>query len=445
MSKPLGLKTSAGFAPLSRRRFLRYSACAVGVGAVSGLARAQSRIAGQKLNLGFIATGGQGAANLKELARENIVALCDVNAKNLAAAAQQFPGAKVYQDFRKLLEQKDIEAVVISTADHTHAVVTLLAMRLGKHVYSEQPLTHSIHENGVVVQAARDHKVATQMGVSAHAADGYRDLVEWVEAGVIGPVHEVHAWTDRPLWPQGLERPPDTPALPEYLNWDLWLGPAPVRPYNPAYEPVKWRGWWDFGSGALGDMGCHILDAPFWVLNLRNPSAIEAESSGVNPETAPKWSIIRYSFPARPPHPPLKLTWYDGGRQPEPDLLELPAGQKMPVNCALLVGEKGKILIPVGAAPRLVPESAMKDFKTPPQTQPRSIGHYREWLEACKGGKPAGCNFDYAGPLTDLVLLGNVALRTGKRIEWDAQNAKITNVPEAAPFLCPPYRQGWTL
>ena len=429
-------------ASFSRRQFLGSALCLAGATVLGIPALVRAQPAGQKLGLGFIGVGGRGADNLKALAGENIVALCDVNANALAAAGPQFPNAKTYKDFRKLLEQKDVEAVVVSTPDHTHAVAAITAIRAGKHVYCEKPLAHSIHECRMLAQAARDHKVATQMGNAGHAADGYRDLVEWIQAGVVGPVGEVHAWTDRPLWPQGIARRADTAPIPAFLDWDLWLGPAPERPYNPCYQPGTWRGWWDFGTGALGDMGCHILDAAFWALNLGQPASVEAEGSDANPETAPKWSIVRYNFPARGALAALKLTWYDGGKLPPPPLADLVPGQK---NGCLLVGEKGRIFIGIGEAPRLVPEAAMKDFKAPNRTLPRSIGHYKEWVEACKGGQPAAANFDYAGSFSEMVLLGNVALRAAKKIEWDAPNMKVTNVPEADKFIRREYRKGWTL
>jgi hypothetical protein len=395
---------------------------------------------GQKLNIAFIGCGGHGAENITALASENVVALCDVNANNLNAAAQQFPSAKTYRDFRKMLEQKDIEAVVISTPDHTHAVAALAAIRSGRHVYCETPLTHTVSEARLIAQAAREHKVATQMGNLVHSADGTRVAVEWIQAGIIGPVGEVFCWTDRPTWPQGLSRPADTPPVPPHLDWDLWLGPAPERPYHPNYQPVNWRAWWDFGTGALGDMGCSVMDAPFWALNLGSPSLIEAESAGMTPESAPKASIVRYQFPVRGTLPAVRLHWYDGGKPMPSETADLATGVK---NGALFAGSKGHIILPLGGMPRLIPQPS--DFKSPQPTLPRSVNHHQEWLQACKGGKPAEANFDYAGPLTELVLLGSVALRTGKRLEWDATSLSAPNVPEAGAFLSGTYRKGWTL
>ncbi len=314
--------------PTSRRGFLKQS-----TGAFAGLWIAGSRVRGdekspnERLNIGLIGVAGRGASNLKNVSGENIVALCDIDDNRLAPAALQFPAAKTYNDFRKLLEQKGIDAVVVSTPDHTHAVAAAMALRLGKHVYCEKPLTHSIHEARTLARLAAEAKVATQMGNAGHSSENTRRVVELVRAGAIGPVHEVHAWTNRPIWPQGIDRPTEIPPIPAHVHWDLWLGPAPERPYDPAYHPFKWRGWWDFGTGALGDMGCHVFDPPYWALDLRYPSRVTAEGPPRNAETAPPWSIVRYEFPARGGQPPVALTWYDGGKLPPAELFdgELPA------------------------------------------------------------------------------------------------------------------------
>jgi predicted dehydrogenase len=425
------------------------SALATGlVGFGPFLSRGQSP--NEKLNIGCIGVGNQGASNLNSLSSAdvsplcNIVALCDIDEKSLNAASAKFPNAKKHRDFRRLLEQKDIDAVLIATPDHFHAVAAMAAIKLGKHVYCEKPLTHSIYEARQLALAARAHKVATQMGNSGHSSEGTRQVVEWIQAGVIGAVREVHTWSNRPIWPQGIARPTDMPAVPPTVDWDLWLGPAPARPYHPAYHPFKWRGWWDFGTGALGDMGCHIIDSAFWALSLDQPISVEAESSAVNEETAPSWSIVRFEFLARGNNPPCKLIWYDGGKQPSPELTETPAGQKLEDNGALFIGDKGKIYFP-RRSPQLLPASAMKDFTPPPKILPRSTGHHKEWVEACKGGRPAGSNFDFAGPLTELVLLGNAALRVGHKIHWDGVNLKVLNAPEAARFIRREYRAGWSL
>jgi len=425
---------------LSRRRFLECAALLSGGVACGFPTLLRGQTAGQKLNIGFIGCGGRGAENLTALAGENVVALCDTNANNLAASAQQFPKAGTYRDFRKMLEQKDMEAVVISTPDHTHAVAALAAMRSGRHVYCEFPLTHTVAEARLIAQAAREHKVATQMGNQVHSADANRLAVEWIRAGIIGAVDDVFCWTDRPTWPQGLTRPVDTPPVPAHLDWNLWLGPAPERPYHPIYQPANWRGWWDFGNGALGDMGCNLMDAAFWALNLGNPSLIEAESTGMTQESAPKASMVCWQFPARGALSAVRLHWYDGGKPMPKETAELAAGIK---NGAIFAGSKGHLILPIGGLPRLMPQP--HDFNPPQPSLPRSINHHQEWIQACKGGKPAESNFDYAGPLTELILLGAVALRVGKRLEWDGPNLKAPNVPEAAAFLSHPCRQGWTL
>jgi len=427
----------------SRRRFLYSSSMAAGTILFGAPFIARGQSLNEKLNIGMIGVNGKGNDNLRGLSSENIVALCDVDGNSLDKAAAQHPKARTYRDFRKLLEQKDLDAVVVTIPDHCHAVASSAAIKLGRHVYCEKPLTHSVYEARQLTLAARAHKVATQMGNSGHSSEALRQAVEWVQAGVVGAIREVHCWSNRPIWPQGISRPAETPPVPKHIDWDLWIGPAPMRPFHPAYHPFNWRGWWDFGTGALGDMGCHIIDAAFWALDLGAPSAVEAESSGVNEETAPKWSIVRYQFPARGARPAVRLTWHDGGKLPPTELTELPAGQKLSDNGTLFIGEKGKLLFERGRPLRLV--SQPKDFQPPPKVISRSIGHYAEWIAACKGGPPAGSNFNHAGPLTEMVLLGNVALRAGRRIEWDAEKLRVSNLPEAARFVRREYRTGWAL
>jgi len=410
----------------------------------------------EKLNIAGIGVGGQGASDLQALESQNIVALCDVDWRHADGTFRRYPNAKKYKDFREMLdkEDKNIDAVVVATPDHVHAPASMAAIKRGKHVYCEKPLTHSVYEARMIADAAREHKVATQMGNQGQAGEETRLLREYIWDGAIGPVREAHVWTDRPLnglnkvyWPQGVDRPADTQKAPDTLDWDLWLGPAPQRPYNPAYLPFVWRGWWDFGTGALGDIGCHALDPVFRVLKLGHPTSVEAISTLVNKETYPVASIVHYQFPARGDMPAVKLTWYDGGmRPPRPD--ELEDDRQMGTNGALYIGDKGKML-----NGRLIPESKMSEYKKPDPTIPRSPGHHIEWIEACKGGKPAGSNFpDHAGPLAQAVLLGNVALRpelkermNRTKLMWDGENMKITNVPDANQFLMREYREGWTL
>jgi predicted dehydrogenase len=402
----------------------------------------------EKLNIAFIGAGGQGERNIAQLSSENIAALCDVDEERAAKTFQLYPKAKKYRDFRKMLEkEKNIDAVVVTTPDHTHAVAAMIAIRLGKHVYCEKPLTHSILEARRLTEIAREANVVTQMGIHHHAGRALRLAVEVIRSGAIGEVRQVHIWTSRPevLWAQGVDRPKDTPAAPSTLAWDLWLGPAPYRPYHPAYVPFTWRGWWDFGTGAFGNMGCHVMDLAFWALDLgRRAVSVEARTTRFNSETYPTASLIRYEFAALWGMSPVTVTWYDGGLLPwRPK--ELEEGRNLPSHGGLYVGEKGTILVPLGDGPRLIPESKMKDFKRLQPTLPRSPGHYQEWIEACKGGPKPLANFDYSGPLTEIVLLGNIAIRTGKKLDWDGPNMRVTNLPEANEYLHRRYRKGWTL
>jgi predicted dehydrogenase len=321
-------------------------------------------------------------------------------------------------------------------------------MRKGKHVYCQKPMTRSIFEARRMGEVARETKVATQVAVGNQASEETRSLCEWIWAGAIGPVREVHNWSSRPFWPQGIERPKDEEPVPEGLDWDLWLGPAPARPYNHVYLPFVWRGWFDFGTGAIGDMGCYSFDTIFRVLKLGAPASVEASSTRVFPETFPQASLIHFSFPARGDMPAVQVHWYDGGLTPlRPQDLEEGRGLAGEENEGLLfIGDQGTIMCGfTGEGPRLLPESKMKTFQPPPKTLPRSMGHDREWIEACKGGKPAGANFEFEAAITETILLGNVALRAGKKLSWDAGNLKVTNVPTAQPYVSPEYRPGWTL
>ncbi|MHC4634242.1 MAG: Gfo/Idh/MocA family protein [Planctomycetota bacterium] len=355
-----------------------------------------------------------------------------------------------------LEKQKDIDAVIVATPDHTHAVIAMAAMQLGKHVYVQKPLTHSIYEARLLREAAKRYRVVTQMGNQGHSSEDIRLICEWIWDGAIGDVREVYTWTNRPggRWAQGIERPQGQPPVPSTLDWDLWLGPAPQRPYNPAYHPFKWRGFWDFGTGSLGDMACHIMDPAFWALKLGHPTSVEAASSvtvknnTTLKETAPVASIVRYKYPARGSMPPVKLTWYDGGLMPEtPE--ELEPGRKMGDRSGgvLFMGEKGIIMCGTYArSPRIVPEAKMKAYKLPPRTLPRVKGsHEQDWIDACKSGKEACSNFEVAGPMTEAVLVGNIAIRTGKRLLWDGENMRFTNDAEANEYVNPPARQGWAI
>ena len=437
---------------LSRRRFLHGSAAASAVLLANPHVRADETLAAskspsEKLNLAFIGTHGKGVdARRKFAATEgcNFVALCDIDEHNLGSAIAEHQGARAYVDYRKMLEQKDIDAVVVTTPDHTHAVIAMAVMQLGKHLYCEKPLTHNIAEARLLTEAARKYKIQTQMGNQGHASEGSRLQVEWMKAGVVGNVKEVHIWTDRPIWPQGnLVRPAvdEKVKAPGHVNWDLWLGPAPQRPYAGGYHPFNWRGWWDFGTGALGDMACHIMDTAYWALDLRDPTSVEATSEGNTEESAPAWSIINYEFPARGDRGPIKLTWYDGKKKPPAEI----TGGKVTdeANGVLIIGDKGAMIAPYTEPPRLVNAEQHADFKPPEKSIPRSPGHWHEFVNACKGGPKAGTNFDYSGPLTETVLLGNLAVRSGKRVEWDSKNLKCTNVPEANQYVSREYRKGW--
>ncbi len=448
----------------SRRRFLSTSATAASTLIVHRRVLGQSgeKSPTDKLNIAGIGIGGQGAADLAELESENIVALCDVDAAYAAKTFQCYPKAKQFVDFRKMLdEQPDIDAVVIATPDHTHACIAAEAMKRGKHVYCEKPLTHSVWEARQLTLKAREAKVATQMGNQGQASEATRRLCELVADNAIGPVREVHVWTDRPsnglfdvYWPQGVDRPIDEPPTPDSLNWDLWLGPAPARPFHPAYLPFRWRGWWDFGTGALGDIGCHSLDPVFRALKLGAPESVEASSTRVNKETYPLSSMVTYRFPARGDMPPVAIVWYDGGVRP-PRPAELEDNQVLGATGHLLVGDDGKIVARrslLGPTYALIPESRAKEYGDPPRTLPRSAGHYKEWIAACQDGPPGGSNFDWAGPLTEAVLLGNVTLRpemreemTTKKLLWDSANLRFTNSETANKFLKREYRDGWAM
>ncbi len=430
---------------VSRREFLASSALvACGLLGTPPCSGAPSRSPNDKLNIGIIGVHSRGASNTKSVASENIVALCDVDDKYLAEAAQKYPQAKTYIDWRKLLDQKDIDAVVVSSSEHTHAPASVAAMRRGKHVYCEKPLAHSVYEARLMRDTAKQTKVATQMGTQIHASDNYRRVVELVQSGAIGPVREAHAWVE-----QGIEgprsRPPESQPVPENLHWDLWLGPAPVRPYHSCYferRSMSWQNWWDFGNGALGDMGSHIIDLPFWALKLQSPTTVEAEGPlPVRAETYPDYLTVHWQHPERGNRPAVKLTWYDGKQRPKsPAGLDL---SKWHLG-VMFMGDKG-ILVADYRRWVLLPEADFKSFQPPKPWIPKSLGHHEEWLHACKTGAPTLCNFEYSGRLVEHNLLGPVAFRVGKKLEWDAENLKARNCPEADAFIRPPYRKGWTL
>jgi len=440
----------------TRRKFLAASTLTVVARHVVGAAKENPP--SDRLNIAGIGVGGMGGANLRNLERtDNIVALCDVDHNYAARTFRRYPRAKVYTDYRQMLDkQKDIEAVVIATPDHTHAVVTLAAMKAGKHVYTQKPLTHDIYEARTLAEMARKTKVATQMGIQGHSGEGIRLIREWIADGAIGEVREVDAWCSLSYYPwghaswsspYGPRRPKDTPPVPPKLDWDLWIGPARYRPYHRAYHPRTWRCWLDFGSGMMGDRGAHTLDPVVFALHLGAPTSIEATSLGLNPDSHPIASIVTYRFPARGKLPPVKLTWYEGLRPPRPPELEdgrILGGRE---GGALFKGTKGKLMCGVyGGGPRLIPESAMRAYKLPPKTIPRVRGgHEQDWARAAKTGKKAGACFEYSGPLTEICILGRIAQQMDARLEWDAENMKVTNLPKANRLVRKEYRKGWSL
>ncbi len=486
----------------TRRRFLKTSAVAsAGYLAASGPKVWAAKSSDGKLRIAKIGAGGMGSSDLDALSKCgcNIVALCDVDEENSAGSRKRFSDAKFFHDFREMFDKmaNEFDAVCVSTPDHTHAVATMMAMKHSKHVYTQKPLTHDVYEARKLTEAARETKLVTQMGNQGTAHNGLREAVEVIQSGAIGHVKEVHVWTNRPIWPQGL------PALfshggtrqwrlstdshiwgkrgwgnhsnsveiitrskgelvkpPSTLKWDLWLGTAPERPYDPMYLPFKWRGWWDYGTGALGDMACHTANMAFMACKLGYPTSVEAEMSEYNNQSFPLWSVIKYEFPAREGLPPLKWTWYDGGSDKptwvNEQLKKLAHGNDIPGSGSLLIGEKGTLFSPndYGSSYKLLPEKDFADYKPPTPRLPRFPGgqkdhpwHWQEWVDACLANKPEMCmsNFGYAGPLTETVVLGCVAMRAGKKIAWDGPNMKVTNDKDANRYLRRQYRKGWTL
>jgi len=435
---------------ITRREMLRTATVAAGVWTATGsLARAQTNSPNEKLNIAGIGVGGRGAGDVNGTAHENLVALCDVDEKRAAQTFQRYPKARQFKDFRKMLDEihKEIDAVVIGTPDHTHAPAGVMAMKLGKHCYCEKPLTHTVYEARMMADVARENKLVTQLGTQIHARTNYRRVVELVQSGAVGTIREVHVWLGanfkgppKPTNMSQRDAPTDTPPVPETLDWDLWLGPAAYRPYHPTYAPFGWRYWWNFANGQLGDFFCHYCDLAFWALKLRHPTSVEAEGP-VHPESAASWTIAKQEYPARGDLPAVTLNWYNGG--PYPAFVK---EQKIPQwgSAVLFIGSDGMLLSDYGRH-QLLPEEKFADFKRPDPFIPDSIGHHREWTEACKTGGPTTCNFDYSGALTEAALLCNVSLRSGKKFNWDAKSLKAINCPEADAFIRREYREGWTL
>ncbi|MEX2119186.1 MAG: Gfo/Idh/MocA family oxidoreductase [Pirellulales bacterium] len=430
---------------LDRREFLRQAALAGTAAASVGTlgssitrpARAASRSPNEKLNIGMIGVAAQGAYNLGNVASENIVALCDVDAERLAPVAQTYPKAKTYTDYRKLLDQGDLNAVVIATPDHSHAIAAVGALKRGLDVYCEKPLAHSVYEVRQIRNWTAKQKAVTQMGTQIHAGDNYRRVVELVRAGVLGPIERVHVWLACGVFAG--QRVSDS-MPPPHVDYDLWIGPAPMRPFHASHFHFNWRFWFDFGGGWLADFGCHYMDLPFWALDLRYPTAVEAkgEKTHSGDNDIPDNMQVDYHFAARGDLPPVHMTWYHGKWRPE-GAETYGDGSKV-----LFEGQRGRLLADYGSH-QLFLEPGM-EAKTPPATIPSSIGHHAEWIQACKTRGETTCNFDYSGALTETVLLGNVSYRAGgKKLDWNAESLKAVNCPEADEFIRREYRKGWEL
>jgi hypothetical protein len=425
----------------SRRQVLKsLSAGSAGLvaGVFTGTAARPSLAANDKLQIACIGTANRATENINGVAGQAIVAVCDIDDTYLDAAKKRFPDARGYVDYRELIEKEagKVDAVVVSTADHNHAPASIRAIRKKMHVYCEKPLTHTVAEARLVAEEAKKFGVATQLGTQIHAGDNYRRVVEIIRAGTIGDVTDVHVWVGKG-WGGG-DRPEGSQEPPPNLHWDLWLGPAPVRPFAAGrYHPAQWRRWWDFGNGTLGDMGCHYMDLPFWALDLRHPTGCEAEGPPVHAETCPLGLVVRYAFPARDSRPPVKFTWYDGTLTPK----EV-AGQKVPGSGVMFIGTGGMMFADYGSY-RLFPQEKFAGFTPPAASIPKSTGHYAEWITACREGTPTTCNFDYSGALSEAVLLGTVAYRLGKKLDWDATTLRATNCPEADALVRKQYRAGW--
>jgi len=464
----------------SRRQFIQTTAIA-GAAMFAGCTSAAPRriSANSKMNIGVVGAMGKGQSDTDHCASENIVALCDVDSARCASQLKKYPGAKFYQDWRIMLEKENtLDAVIISTPDHTHAVIAAEAMRMGKHIYAQKPLVQTVSEARLMRKLAKDHGVITQMGNQGSAEDGLRRAVEVVQAGLLGQVREVHVWSNRPVWPQGMDRPAGSDPVPAGMDWDLWLGPAQFRPFKKdIYHHFKWRGWQDFGTGALGDMACHTANMPFRALKLGYPTEIESWAPGINTESYPLKSKIRFEFPAREGLAPTTFWWYDGGNalpnnpyahdgnnKPPKEVtaaIESMMGQ-VPRSGCLLIGDKGQLFSPDDYGARffvkLKDEAELSEGRTHEAVKaiPQSIvrnafqgdGDYRhhlEWIAGCKGGPTPYSNFDNAAYLTEIILLGCVAMRVGKKLEWDGPNMRATNAPEATRFVKRDYRKGWTL
>ena len=449
---------------LTRREFLGSTATAA-----AGLMIVPRHVLGGRgvqapsdtLNIGCVGVGGKGTSDIWAVSTQNIVALADADDTQMAGFLKneetkpelqpKYEKANKYRDFRQMLDkEKDIDAITVSTPDHTHAVIAMMAIKMKKHVFVQKPLTHTVMEARLLAQEAKKQNIVSQMGNQGHSKEGARLICEWIWDGAIGNVTEVHVWTNRPIWPQAIDAPKEIPSVPPTLDWDVWLGPAPWRPYHPAYLPFVWRGWWDYGTGAIGDMGAHLIDQPFWALKLGYPSTVQASSTKYTKDSYPLAEIITYQFPARGKMPSVKMVWYDGGLMP-PRPAAIEDGRLMGDDGGgvLFVGDKGMLMCSTyGENPRLLPEKLMQDYKRPAKTIPRSPGITEEWIAAIKAGKKSTTDFEYSGLLTEAMLLGNVALRMKDQktaLQWDGVKMQVTNLPEANKYIHKEYRQGWSL
>ena len=437
----------------TRRDFLRHTSATAAAATLAGPALAAVKSPNEKVNLAGIGVGGKGWGDISETSEgHNVVAFCDVDTSGegrrggYGGAAEKWPQARRYTDWRKLLdaEAKNLDGVTVSTPDHMHAPITMAAMQLGLATYTQKPLTRTVYEARQIAQAAKKAGVVTQMGNQGHSSIAYRMLVQLVHRGAIGKVKEAHTWSNRPIWPQGIGRPGGSDVIPSSLAWDVWLGVAPERPYiDKAYHPFNWRGWFDFGAGALGDMGCHIIDPVVWGLELGAPTRVWADCPKPNSETFPEWELIHYDFPGTKytAGDTIRMVWYDGGKLPPAQLAPLPPGEKLDANGSLLIGEKGVLYTKHGGMPRLLPEEKFADYELP---QLEEHNHYQQWTNAIRGADKTTSHFDYAGPLTETVLLGTVACRfPGQKLDWDSAGLKFTNFADANQYLHREYRKGW--
>lgn len=472
MKKPKSKNSVVPYSSLSRREFIKTTALVAGASTIGFPAILSAKSPNEKLNIVQVGAGGKGSSDTDCCATENILALCDVDENTLRSRGRKYPKAKLFHDYRRMFDalENEIDAVIVSTPDNHHASAGVRALRMGKNLYCQKPLTYCIAESRLMRETARKYQVATQMGNQGSAGDGLRRGVEVVQAGAIGPVHEVHVWSNRPIWPQGMDRPAGSDAIPTTLHWDLWVGPQAMRPFkNHVYQPFVWRGWQDFGTGALGDMACHTVNLPFRALKWGYPTQVEAETSGMNHESYPKQSKIRFEFPASGDAPAVRFWWYDGGWKPSDDITQKirdfianrqkKAGHKvtgeLPGSGCVMIGEKGQLYSPddYGTEFHLLPEADFEGYQGPTPWIPRTkhfghgldYDHHQEWIRACKGGRPGYSNFEISAFLAEIILLGDVALRCGKRLDWDGPNMRATNAPEADQYIHRKYRRGWEL